>query len=102
MSAFARLARFGFGSAVGAAVGGAAAFLFAPQSGDELGGKVRQRLADARLAGAEAKAAKEHEMIERFRQVVNDGDALTAGEMAAHARVADAARDAATAGAVCS
>lgn len=100
MSAFGRLVKFGLGGAVGAAVGAAAAFVFAPRSGDELNGKIRQRLADARLAGVEAKAAKEHELIGRFRQVVNDSSALKANELAAQAAVADATRDAATAGVV--
>ena len=92
MSAFARVVRFGLGGVLGAAVGGGAAFLFAPQSGDELGGKVRRRLADARLAGAEAEAAKEQELIARFRQAVNDAGALRADEVAAQAAVADASR----------
>jgi len=100
MSAFGRLVKFGVGGAVGAAVGGAAAFVVAPQSGDELTGKLRQRLADARLAGAEAKAAKEQELIGRFRQSVNDTSALKANEMAAQAAVADATRDAATASSI--
>lgn len=100
MSALARIVRFGLGGAIGAAAGGAAAYLFAPQSGEELGGKVRQRLADARLAGAEARAAKEQELISRFRLTVHDEGALRADEIAAQAAVADAARLAATAGAV--
>ncbi len=100
MSAIGRLVKFGVGGAVGAAVGGAAAFVFAPRSGEELNGKIRQRLAATRLAGAQAKAAKEHELIGRFRQSVNDPSALNVNEMAAHAAVADATRDAATAGVV--
>ena len=97
MSAFARIVKFGLGGAIGAAAGGAAAFVFAPQSGDELTGKIKSRLADARLAGAEAKAAKERELIGRFRAKVQDPTALQADEMAVQAAVSDAAQEAAMA-----
>lgn len=77
MGAFNRLVRFGAGGALGAAIGGVIAYLYAPQSGDELTGKVRTRLDDARVAGATAKEAKEQEFIARYRAVVNDPDALS-------------------------
>ncbi len=98
MSPIARIVKFGLGSAIGAAAGGAAAYIFAPQSGDALTGKLRSRFADARLAGAVAKAAKEHELIARFRAAVHDPMALQANELAAHAAVATATQDAALAG----
>ncbi len=97
MTVIARIVKFGLGSAIGAAAGGAAAYVFAPQSGGELTGKIKSRLADARLAGVEAKAAKERELIARFRTSVHDPTALQTDEMAAHAAVATAAQDAALA-----
>ena len=71
-----RLAKFGGGGLLGAAVGTAVAILWAPQSGDELKGRLSDRLRQARLAGAEAKAAKEEELIRKFRSEVSDPEAL--------------------------
>lgn len=96
MGAIGRVIRFGLGGVVGTAVGGATAYFLAPQSGSELTGKVRSRIAAARLAGAEAKAAKEQELIGRFRATVNDPGALTATEVAARAEVTAAASAAPT------
>ena len=98
MSAFTGLVKFGLGGAVGAAIGGAAAYLFAPQSGSELTGKFRARVAEAKLAGTEAKAQTEQALINRFRARVNDPAALTAAEMSARSAVTKAAQDAAVAG----
>jgi gas vesicle protein len=98
MSAFTRLVKFGLGGAVGAAIGGAAAYFFAPQSGNELTGKIQARVAEAKLAGAEAQAQTEQAMINRFRATVNDPAALTAEEMSARSAVAKAAQNAAVAG----
>lgn len=94
MSAFARIVKFGLGGAFGAAAGSAAAYLFAPQSGDELTGKIKSRLAAAKLAGAEAKAAKERELIARFRAKVQDPTALQVNEIAAQATVSNATQEA--------
>jgi gas vesicle protein len=99
MSAHTRLVKFGLGGAVGAAIGGATASFFAPQSGNELSGKIQARVAAARLAGAEAQAQTEQALINRFRATVNDPAALTAAEMSARSAVAKAAQDAAVAGA---
>lgn len=98
MSALARLVRFGLGGAVGAAIGGAAAYLIAPQNGSELTGKVQTRISEAKLAGAEAQAQTEQALINRFRATVNDPAALTAAEMSSRANVTKAAQDAAVAG----
>jgi gas vesicle protein len=98
MSALTRLVKFGLGGAVGAAVGGAAAYFFAPQSGTELSGKIQARMAEAKLAGAEAQAQTEQALINRFRATVNDPAALTAEEMSARSAVTKAAHDAAVAG----
>ncbi len=76
MGAGKRLLRFGGGGVLGAAIGTAVAILFAPQSGDELKGRLSDRVRAARLAGAEAKAAKEDELIRKYRAEVNDPAAL--------------------------
>ena len=71
-----RILKFSSGGLLGAAVGTAVAILWAPQSGDELKGRIADRLRRARLAGAEAKAEKEDELIRKFRAEVEDPDAL--------------------------
>ena len=76
MGAGKRLVKVGGGGLLGAAVGTATAILLAPQSGQELKGRLQDRLRAARLAGAEAKAAKEDELIRKFRLEVNDPRAL--------------------------
>ena len=76
MGAGKRIVKFGSGGLLGAAVGTAVAILWAPQSGDELKGRLADRLRQARLAGAEAKAAKEDELIRKFRSEVDDPAAL--------------------------
>ena len=76
MGAGKRLVKFAGGGMLGAAVGTAVAILWAPQSGDELKGRASDRWRQARLAGAEAKAAKEEELIRKFRAEVSDPDAL--------------------------
>jgi len=76
MGAGKRLVRFGGGGLLGAAIGTATAILLAPQSGAELKGRLQDRLRQARLAGAEAKAAKEDDLIRKFRTKVEDPDAL--------------------------
>ncbi|MDQ3692318.1 MAG: YtxH domain-containing protein [Chloroflexota bacterium] len=76
MSAGKRFLTFLSGSVLGAAVGTAAAVLWAPRSGTEMRGRLIDRIRQARLAGAEAKAAKEDELIQKFRQDVEDPAAL--------------------------
>jgi gas vesicle protein len=76
MGAIDRLAAFGIGGVIGAALGSAAAALLAPQSGSELQRKVHERIRLARIAGAEAKAEKEEELIRRFRGSVDSPVAL--------------------------
>lgn len=76
MSAGKRLVTFVSGSLLGAAVGTATAVLWAPRGGTELRGRILDRIRQAQLAGAEAKAAKEDELIQKFRQEVEDPNAL--------------------------
>ena len=79
MSATKRLLRFASGGLFGTAVGTAVAVLLAPQSGEELRGKISDRLRQAKLAGTEAKSIKEAALINKFREDVDDPEAL-AGE----------------------
>ncbi len=76
MSAAKRFVSFLTGGLLGAAVGTAFAVLRAPQSGAELRGRIIDRVREVQLAGAEAKAAKEDELIQKFRQEVEDPEAL--------------------------
>ena len=76
MSAGRKILSFVSGSVLGAAIGTATAVLFAPQSGKELQGRLTDRWREAQLAGAEAKAAREDELIRKFREEVEDPTAL--------------------------
>ena len=76
MGAGKRLLKVASGGLLGTAVGTAVAMLWAPQSGDELKGRIADRLRRARLAGVEAKAAKEDELIRKYRAEVEDPSAL--------------------------
>jgi hypothetical protein len=70
------MAAFVAGGVVGAVVGGAVAMLTAPQSGDELVGEVERRIDRAKIAGLEAQARTEEELIRRFRAETSDPTAL--------------------------
>jgi gas vesicle protein len=76
-----RWIKFGSGGLLGAAVGAAVALLWAPRSGNELKTQLAERVRQAQLAGAEAKAAKEEELIRRFRAGVADVGALRDEEL---------------------
>ena len=90
MGAGKRIVKFGSGGLLGAAVGTAVAILWAPQSGDELKERLADRLRQARLAGAEAKAAKEDELIRKFRSEVDDPAALRDEEAKVRVEAAEA------------
>lgn len=77
MGAGKRWLKLGSGGLLGTAVGSAVAILWAPQSGDELKGRLADLARRARLAGAEAKASKEEELIHKFRSEVDDPTALS-------------------------
>ena len=85
-----RLLKFGSGGLLGAAVGTAVAILWAPQSGDELKGRLADLRRRTRLAGAEAKAAKEDELIRKFRGEVDDPEALRDEEAKVRVEAAEA------------
>ena len=90
MSAAKRLITFVSGGLLGAAVGTAAAVLWAPRSGAELRGRLRDRIRQVQLAGAEAKAAKQDELIRKFRQQVEDPNALREEEVKMRGEAAQA------------
>lgn len=76
MGFMARTAKFTLGGISGAALGAAAALLIAPDSGPELQRKLRERIATAKVAGIQAKADKEAELVRKFRTEVGDPAAL--------------------------
>lgn len=72
--------KFVLGAVSGATAGAVAAMLVAPDSGPEFQRKLRDRFRAAKVAGVEAKAAKETELIRKYRLTVNDSDALNERE----------------------
>jgi gas vesicle protein len=93
MGFFKGLVKFGAGSVLGGVTGIAAVVFFAPQSGGDLQKKVASRLHAAKLAGLEAQAEKEEELIRRFRKTVNDPGALEETRKEALATVNDFIRN---------
>ena len=77
--------KFTLGGLTGAAAGATAALLFPPDRGKGLQQKIRDRNRDAKLEGAQAKEAKENELIQKYRLEVNDAAALKAAEAEARA-----------------
>lgn len=77
MEAIKRVFKFSMGSAVGAAIGAGVAALMAPRRGDELQEATRTLVDQVKAEGEAAKAAKEQEMMNRFRSQVNDNTAFT-------------------------
>ena len=90
MGAMKRLAKFAGGSVIGATVGAVTASLFAPENGNDLQRRLRDRVRRAKVAGVVAKAEKEEELIRRFRGSVNDPNALEDERLRVHAEVAEA------------
>jgi gas vesicle protein len=71
------------GGALGAAAGGIVAALFAPKSGEQLQQDVNERIREAKIAGEDAQAAKQAELIERYRQGIDSTTALEQEKLAA-------------------
>lgn len=90
MGAAKRMAKVLEGGVIGAAAGAVAGLLLAPQSGRQLRASLEERLRRARLAGITAQAAKEEELIHKFRAEVNDPDALRSEEVRIRSEVAEA------------
>jgi gas vesicle protein len=76
MVAVKKLAKFGIGILAGSAVGAALGTLTAPEEGESFRRKMKQHFSNARRAGNEAKAAKQAQLITKFRREVGDFDAL--------------------------
>ncbi|MDQ2651586.1 MAG: hypothetical protein M3Z20_00965 [Chloroflexota bacterium] len=76
MGILGRLGAFVGGGLLGAGIGAAIAVLNAPQSGDDLRKGVERRVGLVKMAGVEAQARTEEEMIRHFRAQVNDPGAL--------------------------
>jgi gas vesicle protein len=88
MGASRRLVRFGSGSLLGAALGSGLAILLAPESGEDLRRRLGDRVRQIRLAGVEAQAAKTDELVRKFRETINDPEALAETEAQARQRLA--------------
>lgn len=80
MGVIGSLVRFGKGGVLGAAIGAAAGLLLAPGSGRENRTALAERIQRTRMAGVDAKAATEQDMITRYRGKVNDTGALSEAE----------------------
>jgi gas vesicle protein len=76
MGFMARTVKFTLGGMAGAAAGAVVAILVAPDSGPDFQRKLRERFATAKVAGLQAKADKEAELVRRFRMEVGDPSAL--------------------------
>ena len=76
MGILGRLGAFIGGGLLGAGVGAAIAVLNAPQAGDDLRKNVVRRVDLVKMAGVEAQARTEEDMIRHFRAQVSDPNAL--------------------------
>jgi gas vesicle protein len=90
VGALGRIGAFIFGGLLGAGVGAAVAMLAAPQSGEELRGEIDRRVDRAKIAGLEAQARTEEDLIRRFRAEINDPTALRGQEAIARVETAQA------------
>lgn len=77
MGFFKRVATFGLGGIVGGGIGAAVASFLAPQTGDQLRQSVTDLIGEAKTVGEAAKVETEQKLIARFRDKVNDPEALT-------------------------
>ena len=75
-----RLVKFGGGALVGAAIGAIVASLFAPQSGAALQTQTRELIDEAKRQGDLAQVEETRMLERRFREKVNDPNALTPRE----------------------
>lgn len=75
-----KLFKFTAGSATGAAVGMAVGALFAPQRGEAFQKDVNDLIVEVKTSGKHAQIQTERELAERFRQRVNDPEALRTTE----------------------
>lgn len=93
MGALGRIGAFIVGGALGAGVGAAVAMLVAPQSGDEFVESVERRIDQVKVAGLEAQARTEEDLIRRFRAETGDPAALRDQETQTRVETAQAIAD---------
>jgi gas vesicle protein len=93
MSVLGRIGAFIVGGLVGAGVGSAIAMLTAPQSGDQFRRDVERRVDQVKVAGLEAQARTEEELIRRFRAETGDPTALREEEAQIRVEAAQAIAD---------
>ncbi len=93
MGVIGRIGSFIAGGLLGAGVGAAVAVLVAPQSGEEFVEGVERKVDQAKLAGLEAQARTEEDLIRRFRAETGDPDALREQETLARVETAQAIAD---------
>jgi len=93
MGMLGRIGAFIAGGALGAGVGAAVAILVAPQSGDEFREGFEQNVDRAMVAGLEAQASTEEELIRRFRAETGDPEALRDLETQTRVETAQAIAD---------
>jgi gas vesicle protein len=93
MGAIGRIGAFLVGGALGAGVGAAVAMLVAPQSGEEFVQEVERRVDQVKVAGLEAQARTEEELIRRFRAETGDPAALRDQETQTRVETAQAIAD---------
>ena len=93
MGAIGRIGAFIVGGALGAGVGAAVAMLAAPQSGEDFAESVERRIDQVKVAGLEAQARTEEELIRRFRAETGDPAALRDQETQTRVETAQAIAD---------
>lgn len=93
MGVLGRVGAFIGGGLLGAGVGTAIAMLTAPQSGDRFRRELEQRADQVRMAGLEAQARTEEELIRRFRAETGDPAALRDEETQTRVEAAQAIAD---------
>lgn len=93
MGAVGRIGAFLGGGLLGAGIGAAIAMLTAPQSGDQFRRDVERRVDQVRVAGLEAQARTEEELIRRFRTETGDPAALRDAEAQMRVETAQAIAD---------
>jgi gas vesicle protein len=85
-----RIGSFLVGGALGAGVGAAIAVMTAPQNGDQFRQGVERKIDQVKVAGLEAQARTEEDLIRRFRMETNDPSALRDAEAQVRVETAQA------------
>lgn len=93
MGELGRIGSFIAGGLLGAGVGAIVGTLTAPQSGAKFRGDLERRVDQVKVAGLEAQARTEEEMIRRFRAETGDPTALRDEEALLRVEAAQAMAD---------